>query len=67
MLQGMGIYGNNANRCCPFMVNLVNKAVNARMMEQSKEQMKGETLNLHDIIAKFNCMALYQRYFHMSR
>lgn len=44
MLQRMGIYSNNANGCCPFVVNLVNKAVNARMMEQSKEQIKGEIL-----------------------
>ena len=49
MLQRMRIYSNNANGCCPFMVNLVNKAVKARMMEQSIEQMKGEILYLHII------------------
>ena len=44
MFQGMRIYSNNANRCCPFMVDLVDKPVNTRMMEQPEEQRKDKFL-----------------------
>lgn len=67
VLQRMRIYGNNADRCCPFMVNLVDKAVNARMMEQPKEEMKDEVLFLHNIIPKVKHGLGYKRYFHMSQ